>query len=109
MNFKTYRFIPSDSLNISHRNTVVITEAVASAGVLVGLNQLWYADYPRSSFHFIDDNSEWLQMDKAGHLFSSYYLGSIGKNALQWSGAKKKNQLLYGATLGFVFLPMLPR
>ena len=95
---------PTDSLNVSRRNSVVISEAVLSAGVLVGLNQLWYADYPRSNFHFINDNAEWLQMDKVGHVFSSYYLGNIGKNTLQWSGVKRKNQLIYGATIGFFFL-----
>jgi uncharacterized protein YfiM (DUF2279 family) len=101
----TERFLkPADSLQKSRRNGVIISETLVSAGVLTGLSQLWYADYPRSDFHFIDDNSEWLQMDKAGHLFSSYYLGSIGKNTLQWSGVKRKDQLLYGATLGFVFL-----
>jgi hypothetical protein len=36
----------------------------AVTGALVGLNQLWYADYARSDFHFINDNAEWLQMDK---------------------------------------------
>jgi hypothetical protein len=44
---------------------------------LVGLNQLWYA-YARSDFHFINDNAEWLQMDKAGHIYSSYHLGRLG-------------------------------
>jgi hypothetical protein len=95
---------PADSLNIHRRNSVIISEAVISAGVLVGLNQLWYADYARSDFHFINDNQEWLQMDKAGHVFSAYQLGSIGKNTLQWSGVSRKNQLIYGSTLGFVFL-----
>lgn len=95
---------PADSLNIQRRNGVVISEAVIGAGVLVGLNQLWYADYPRSYFHFINDNTEWLQMDKAGHVFSAYHLGNIGKNALQWSGASRKSQLIYGSTLGFAFL-----
>jgi hypothetical protein len=95
---------PADSLNVTRRNAVVLSEIAVSAGVLVGLNQLWYADYPRSDFHFINDNTEWLQMDKAGHVFSSYQLGSIGKNTLQWSGASRKSQLIYGSTLGFVFL-----
>ncbi|SDK53795.1 Predicted lipoprotein [Flavobacterium noncentrifugens] len=95
---------PSDSLNVPRRNTVVISEVALSAGVLVGLNQLWYADYARSDFHFINDNSEWLQMDKAGHVFSSYHFGKLGKEALQWSGASRKSQLIYGSTLGFVFL-----
>lgn len=100
----THFFKPSDSLNLKRQNTVVITEAILATGTLVGLNQVWYADYPKSDFHFINDNSEWLQMDKAGHLFSSYHLGRFGAEMLQWSGTTKKNQLLYGAGLGFAFL-----
>ncbi|PWA04165.1 DUF2279 domain-containing protein [Flavobacterium psychrotolerans] len=95
---------PADSLNIQRRNAVVLTETVVSAGVLIGLNQLWYADYPKSDFHFINDNGEWLQMDKVGHVYSSYQLGRLSREALQWSGVSRKNQLIYGATLGFVFL-----
>ncbi len=71
---------------------------------LIGLNQLWYADYPRSKFRIINDNDQWLQMDKMGHVFSSYQLGRIGANVLEWSGADQKDRLLYGATLGFAFL-----
>ncbi len=95
---------PSDSLNKSRRNAVVITEASLGTLTLVGLNQLWYADYPRSNFKTINDSSEWLQMDKLGHMFSSYQLGNFGANTLNWAGASKKDQLLYGATLGLVFL-----
>jgi hypothetical protein len=95
---------PSDTLNKPRRNTVVISEVVLASGALIGLNKLWYADYPKSSFHIINDNAEWLQMDKIGHLYSSYHLGNSGANALKWSGSNKKSQLIYGATLGFVFL-----
>jgi hypothetical protein len=95
---------PSDSLNQKKRNTVFISETLLAAGTLIGLNQLWYADYPRSSFHFINDNAEWLQMDKLGHTYSSYQLGRFGAEMLYWSGASKKQQLIYGAGLGFAFL-----
>ncbi|MEN9488240.1 MAG: hypothetical protein RL494_505 [Bacteroidota bacterium] len=95
---------PADSLCIARRNTVVITEAVAISGALLGLNELWYKDYPKSKFHFINDNNEWLQMDKLGHLYSAYHIGNAGANLLKWSGTSRKHQLLYGATLGFVFL-----
>ncbi|BAO74236.1 hypothetical protein WPG_0006 [Winogradskyella sp. PG-2] len=71
---------------------------------MIALNQLWYEDYPRSSFKTINDSEEWLQMDKMGHVFSSYQLGTVGANALSWAGVSKKNQLLYGATLGLGFL-----
>jgi hypothetical protein len=95
---------PSDTLNRSRRNTVIITETALASATLIGLNQLWYADYEKSKFQTINDNNEWLQMDKFGHVFSSYQLGRIGATALKWSGSSKKDQLLYGGTLGFVFL-----
>ena len=95
---------PSDTLNKKRLKTLVISESVIGSATLIGLNQLWYADYPRSNFHFINDNAEWLQMDKAGHVFSSYHLGSFGANALKWSGASRKSQLIYGSTLGLAFM-----
>lgn len=97
-------FKPSDTLNIKRRNTVVISEAAIGGVTLLALNQLWYADYERSNFHTINDNSEWLQMDKFGHTFSAYHLGRLGAQTLKWSGVSKKNQLLYGGTLGLTFL-----
>ena len=95
---------PSDTLNHKRLKTLVISEASIGTAALVGLNQVWYAEYPRSNFHFINDNAEWLQMDKAGHFFSTYHLGSFGANALKWSGASRKSQLIYGATLGLAFM-----
>jgi hypothetical protein len=95
---------PSDSINKSRLNTVLITESILATGTLVGLNQIWYADYPKSDFHFINDNSEWLQMDKVGHFYSSYHLGRFGSEMLEWSGASKHKQLVYGSGLGFAFL-----
>ena len=95
---------PSDTLNKKRQNTVVITEAALASATLIGLNQIWYADYPKSDFHFINDNDEWLQMDKIGHFYSAYHLGRFGAEALNWSGTSPKKQLIYGAGLGFAFL-----
>lgn len=95
---------PSDTLNKQRRTTVIISETALAVIALVGLNQLWYADYPKSDFKIINDNAEWNQMDKVGHVFSSYHLGRWSADALQWSGVSEKNQLIYGATTGFVFL-----
>ena len=95
---------PSDSLNVSRRNAVVITEASLATITLIGLDQLWYADYPRSKFKTINDGQEWAQMDKLGHVFSSYQLGRIGAQSLNWAGVSERDQLLYGSTLGLGFL-----
>lgn len=97
-------WIKSDTLNKPRRNAVVLSESILGAGTLIALDRLWYADYPRSNFHFTNDNNQWKQMDKMGHMMTSYYVGKIGMELLDWSGAQRRDQLLYGATLGFTFL-----
>src|SRR5574343_58576 len=98
---------PSYSLNIARQTGVYIGESVALGTTLVGLNQIWYKDYPQTNFHFINDNKQWLQLDKIGHVYSSYHLGRVGAELLSWSGASKNEQLVYGATLGFGFLTVV--
>ncbi|CAM4045363.1 DUF2279 domain-containing protein [Flavobacterium antarcticum] len=95
---------PSDTLNLKRQNAVFTTQIVTASATLLALNQLWYKDYPKSDFHFLNDNGQWLQMDKAGHIFSAYHVGRVGAEMLEWSGSSVKNQRLYGATLGFAFL-----
>jgi len=86
------------------RSILLISEAAIYTGSLVTLNQLWYADYPRSSFHFINDNGEWLLMDKLGHMTVSYYWGVAGIKAYKWAGFKRKNAIWYGGLTGTFFL-----
>ena len=82
---------------------VLGTEVVGYAGTMIGLNQLWYKNYPRSSFHFFNDNQEWLQMDKMGHITTSYYVGWAGIKVLKWTGAKRKKSHLLGRFFGIDF------
>lgn len=96
----------SDSIPVFNKKRLALvagTEAVLYGGSLVGLNELWYKDYPRSSFHTFDDNGEWLQMDKVGHVVTSYYIGRIGVGLLKWSGVKRKKAIWYGGMLGSLY------
>jgi hypothetical protein len=68
---------PSDTLNQTRLKGVVLSEGVLASGALIGLNQLWYKDYPKSNFHFINDNNQWLQMVKVEHFYSTYHLGRV--------------------------------
>ncbi|GAA4238067.1 DUF2279 domain-containing protein [Postechiella marina] len=95
---------PSDTLNVKRKKAIIISETAFTGLTLLALDQLWYADYERSKFHTLNDNSEWMQMDKLGHVFTSYQMGKHGAQLLNWSGVSKKNQLIYGGTLGFGFL-----
>lgn len=95
------------TLNKKRRNTLLISEASAYTVALVSLNQLWYADYPKSSFHFINDNEEWLQMDKMGHMSTSYYSGVAGIKAYEWAGFSRRNAIWYGGMTGSIFLNVI--
>jgi hypothetical protein len=83
---------------------VSVTAGALYAGSMTGLYYLWYADYPQSSFHCINDCNEWLHMDKLGHITSSYWIGRIGYESLRWSGVERKKAIWYGGTWGLIFL-----
>jgi len=97
-------FSPSPDFNNKRFASVVSSQAVSYGGSLALLSAAWYKDYPQSSFHSFDDSPEWLQMDKAGHLITSWYLGRIGSDMYEWSGVKKKKAVLYGALSGWTYL-----
>jgi hypothetical protein len=79
------------------------TALIATSSLLL-LNQAWYTDYPRTSFHSFNDGKEWLQMDKAGHIMTSYYVGRLGAGAFRWSGMREKPARYWGGSLGFLYL-----
>ena len=103
----SYLINKNDSLTKKRKQILLITEASLYTLSLVSLNQLWYADYPRSNFHFINDNQEWLQMDKFGHMMSSYYTGISGIKAYEWAGFSRKNAIWYGGMTGSIFLTII--
>ncbi len=82
---------------------VITGESVLSTGTLIGLSQLWYKNYPQSSFHAFNDNSEWLQMDKCGHAITAYTVGRYGMRLLEWSGVKQNKAIWYGGLTGFAY------
>ena len=95
---------PADSFNQQRFNYTIATEAALTTGILSGLYFLWYADYPQSSFHFVNDNRDWLQMDKLGHGMTAYYVGVAGINLMKWTGMERKKAIWYGGLQGWIFL-----
>lgn len=91
---------PSDTLNIPRQTAVLISEtALIGSGLLV-LNQTWYNDKEKSSFHFNKDHNGWGMMDKAAHGFATYQLTRLSSEAFQWSGTSKNKSIIYGAAFG---------
>ena len=92
-----------DSLNQKRLALVGGVTAVAYTGTMITLNQAWYANYPRSSFHFINDNAEWLQIDKVGHTWTTlgYTIGGI--ELMRWTGMPRKKAIWIGGISAMFF------
>lgn len=69
------------------------TGAVAYSGLSVALWHAWYKDFPLTTFHTFDDWKEWNQMDKAGHLFSSWTACNYIFEGARWTGMNRRSAL----------------
>lgn len=78
--------------------------ATGTAGAFVALDQAWYAQYDRGRFHFFNDGEEWMQMDKTGHFFSTYTLGSWSSAMLRHCGMQQGRSRWIGGSVGLVLL-----
>ncbi len=94
--------VPSPTLNKNRLALFTGTGVAAYSATLVGLNNLWYADFPRSSFHFFDDSKEWLQIDKCGHASTAYLESFYIMHILRWSGVERKPAAIYAGLTAFM-------
>ena len=71
---------------------VTAANIVGYGGVIIALNAVWYAKYPRSGFHFFNDDAEWLQVDKVGHAYSAYSESRASMELWRWAGLPRKKE-----------------
>lgn len=79
-----------------------VTAAVYTNSLLV-LNRYWYSGYSQRNFHTFNDSGEWLQMDKAGHVFSAYMFSKYSRELWRWSGLPRKQQIWIGGMSGLAY------
>jgi hypothetical protein len=63
----------------------------------------WYKDYPQSSFHFFNDNSEWEYMDKYAHTWDAYSIAKPLMRSFHWAGQSNKNSTFYACGISFLY------
>lgn len=95
--FKLYPF------NRKRIHWVTAANIAGYGGALVALNALWYANYPRSGFHFFNDDAEWQQMDKAGHIYSAYSESRASMELWRWAGLSEKKSIWIGGLSGVAY------
>ena len=72
-------------------------------GSYLALNKAWYADYPKESFHFFNDNKEWLQMDKMGHVWTANQMSRVSAELWRWAGLSDKQSTWLGGISGVAY------
>ena len=95
--FNTYPY------NKKRIQAVAIANIAAYTGSMIALDALWYQNQPRSSFHFFNDNAQWLQMDKAGHVYSAYVASNASMEMWRWAGLEKNQRIWLGGLGGVAY------
>jgi hypothetical protein len=99
----------SDSLSVAstkNKKRVVIAGAftgAATLGSLAGLSTVWY-NTENVRFHTFDDLDEWKQMDKVGHIASTYNTSLILADLYRWSGVSDKRARMYSSSVAFLYM-----
>ncbi len=83
--------------------TVAIANVVGYSAIMVGLYSEWYSQYPQSGFHTFNDNAEWLQVDKVGHMYGSYIESRTSMELWRWTGISRKKRIWYGGLSGAAY------
>lgn len=91
----------STTLNTKRLYPVLAATAVSYSAVMVGLSKVWYNQNTKTNFHFFNDAAEWKQMDKVGHLYTTFHESMFFAETYQWCGIKPKSSLWLGAATGF--------
>ncbi len=76
------------------------------AGLFI-LSQAWYAENGFDRFKFFNDNAEWLQVDKVGHVYSTYHFSRINYDLLSRTDLTDSKALVWSSILSTaLFLPV---
>lgn len=96
----------SDSLKHKNYKPIIITAANAAvyASGLYYLQFVWYKDYKTVPFNFYNDLDGWLQMDKAGHVFSSYFINKNVFHLYHNTGVSNKQALYLSGITAFMYM-----
>ncbi|MBK6527675.1 MAG: DUF2279 domain-containing protein [Crocinitomicaceae bacterium] len=98
-------FFENDSVFNKKRTIgVSIFDAVAWGGSIGALQFVWYDDFAKSKFHIFDDHQEWQQMDKMGHMITSWNFARASGDLFEWSGINHRTSSIIGAAYSIGYM-----
>ena len=94
--------IPSDSLIDKRVTAITVAGGVTYGAGMYLLGNAWYKNSLTNNFRFFNDNGEWLQVDKIGHIFSAYNESRVVYQMYKWAGVSEDNSILLGLSAGLL-------
>ena len=89
--------------NHKKQNQVAYSQIIGYTANFASLYAFWYKDYPKTNFHFFDDNGQYLQVDKASHFYAAYLGGRLSMQMWKWAGASKNKYVWLGGMSGLAY------
>lgn len=112
ISFTSHAQVQSDSLSVDSVEVkrpnyamlrgIFAGQSALYLGSIYGLSKSWYKN-PLTKFTIQDDSHDWLQMDKMGHVYTSYQIARHTAALYKQTGISKKQMLIYGAISGVIF------
>jgi VanZ family protein len=96
-------FTPSPTLNKQRLHLVTYSAIGLYPATMSWFYTQWYSDYSQTNFHLFNDEAEWQQMDKCGHIMSAYSIGKPLFRIFQWTGMNDTKSVLYGAGIAYLY------
>ncbi len=96
-----YKFFEnSQEFNLPRTLTMSIGIGAIYTAANAWWSAAWYSQYDRGGFRFFNDNGEWLQTDKAAHIFNAYFISRWSHNLYRWGGVHEKHTPWIGMLIG---------
>lgn len=95
-----------DSLSLKYKKRQLYSSILVPSVWAVGtasLYHVWYSKYTTSHFHFFNDNNEWMQMDKLGHVYTANKLASTAYDYYKWVGFSDKKAIIRSTIVSIGF------
>ncbi len=97
-------FWDNDTMPNANKTWIVAGTSIGVVGGLYTYTGIsWYANVPKTKFHFFDDSKEWKQVDKVGHAWTAYHQSKMVNELLAWAGHKRSTRGIVTALAGFTF------
>ena len=83
---------------------IILYGSIGYGATLFTLSQAWYKEQGFENFKFFNDNAEWKQVDKIGHVYSTYHFARISYELLKTTHLNDRKALYWSSAISTLML-----